>query len=213
MPSRFVLAVASMIILFVAALAALVAPSFARLPQAPYSQDATPTLDPFPRPNSFDIVVAEQVFEGGRMFYLQPVDRIWVLFYDGESRDTGTWAVYENVWTEGMPETDTTIIPPDGYIQPKRGFGVLWREDEDLRAKLGFALDPEIGFESHYTFTEGAVSVVDGVVTVEAGVHTLTSYYGAIFTFDEPSMSWTREVIEPVAEMTIEPTAEVTPES
>jgi hypothetical protein len=205
MPSRFVLAIASLLILFVAALAALVAPSFARLPLAPYSQDATPTLDPFPRPNSFDIVVAEQVFEGGRMFYLQPVDRIWVLVNDPDSRDSGVWLVYENEWIEGMPETDPSITTPDGYIQPKRGFGVLWREDEDLRSQLGFALDPEVGFESHYTFTEGAISVVDGVVTVDAGVHTLTSYYGAIFTFDEPSMTWTRESVV-MPEMTPEAT-------
>lgn len=210
MPSRFVLAVVSMLILFIAAMAALVAPSFARLPQAPLYQDATPTLDPFPRPNSFDLIVAEQVFEGGRMFYLQPVDRIWVLIYDEDTRDSGTWAVYENEWVEGMPEIDPSIIAPDGYIQPRRGFGVLWREDEDLREALGFALDPEIGFESHYTFKQGAIRIVDGVAVIEAGVHTLTSYYGALFTFDEPTMTWTREIIA-MPEMTPEATAEATP--
>lgn len=203
MPSRFVLAVVSMLILFIAALAALVAPSFARLPQAPLYQDATPTLDPFPRPNSFDLIVAEQVFEGGRMFYLQPVDRIWVLFYDEDTRDSGIWVVYENQWVEGMPEIDPAIIPPDGYVQPRRGFGMLWRNNPDVREALGFALDPEIGFESHYTFTQGAIRVVDGVVVVEAGVHTLLSYYGALFTFDEPTMTWTRQII---------PTPELTPE-
>lgn len=206
MPSRFVLAVVSMLILFIAALAALVAPSFARLPQAPLYQDATPTLDPFPRPNSFDLIVAEQVFEGGRMFYLQPVDRIWVLFYDEDTRDSGTWAVYENQWVEGMPEIDPSIIVPDGYVQPRRGFGMLWRNNPDVREALGFALDPEIGFESHYTFTQGAIRVVDGVVVVEAGVHTLLSYYGALFTFDEPTMTWTRQLIS-----TPELTPEVTP--
>lgn len=210
MPSRFVLAVASMLILFIAAMAALVAPSFARLPQASLYQDATPTLDPFPRPNSFDLIVAEQVFEGGRMFYLQPVDRIWVLVYDEDTRDSGTWAVYENEWVEGMPEIDPSIIAPDGYIQPRRGFGVLWRENDDLREVLGFALDPEIGFESHYTFEQGAIRIVDGVAVIEAGVHTLTSYYGALFTFDEPTMTWTRQIIA-MPEMTPEATAEATP--
>jgi hypothetical protein len=211
MPSRFVLAVVSLLTLFIAALAALVAPSFARLPQAPSLQDATPTLDPFPRPNSFDIIVAEQVFEGGRMFYLQPVDRIWVLVNADDTRESGVWMVYENEWIEGMPETDPTIVVPDGYIQPKRGFGVVWRDNEDLRDQLGFALDPETGFESHYTFTEGAINVVDGVAVVTPGVHTLASYYGAIFTFDEPSMTWTRELV-PQMEMTAEPTAEATPD-
>jgi len=205
MPSRFVLVMSSLLILFIAALAALVAPSFARLPLAPLSQDATPTLDPFPRPNSFDIIVAEQVFEGGRMFYLQPVDRIWVLIYDEDTRESGSWMVYENEWIEGMPETDPSIIAPDGYIQPKRGFGVVWRENEALRDQLGFALDPEIGFESHYTFTEGSISVVESVAVVNPGVHTLVSYYGAIFTFDEPTMTWTREIV-PQPEMTAEAT-------
>ncbi len=209
MPSRFVLAVVSMLILFIAAMAALVAPSFARLPQAPLYQGAIPTLDPFPRPNSFDLIVAEQVFEGGRMFYLQPVDRIWVLLYDEDTRDSGTWAVYENEWVEGMPEIDPSIIAPDGYVQPRRGFGLLWRKNDDLREALGFALDPEIGFESHYTFTEGAIRIVDGSVVIEAGVHTLVSYYGALFTFDEPTMTWTREIIT-MPEMTPEATAEAT---
>ncbi|MCU0481353.1 MAG: hypothetical protein MUE54_09085 [Anaerolineae bacterium] len=211
MPSRFVLVMSSLMILLIAALAALVAPSFARLPQAPLYQDAVPTLDPFPRPNSFDIIVAEQVFEGGRMFYLQPVDRIWVLVNDADARESGTWMVYENGWIEGMPETDPTIVVPDGYVQPKRGFGVVWRENEDLRDQLGFALDPEIGFESHYTFTEGTIRVVDDVAVLNPGVHTLVSYYGAIFTFDEPTMTWTRELI-PQLEMTAEPTAEATPD-
>lgn len=193
MPSRFVLAVISVLVLFIAALAALVAPSFARLPYATSTQDAVPTLDPFPRPNSFNLIVAEQVFEGGRMFYLQPVDRIWVLINDPDTRDSGTWVVYENGWTEGMPEQDPNIRPPDGYVQPKRGFGFVWRSNEELQAQLGFALDPEIGFESHYTFTQGEIKVVNGVATIMPGIHTLMSYYGAKFTFDEPSMTWTRE--------------------
>ena len=39
----------------------------------------TPTPDPFPTPVAGQIYVAEQRFEDGWMFWVQPVGQIWVL--------------------------------------------------------------------------------------------------------------------------------------
>ncbi|MCL4870440.1 MAG: hypothetical protein KJ063_15860 [Anaerolineae bacterium] len=85
---------------------------------------------------------AEQPFEHGRMVWVQGEDRIYVLFADGSSPH---WYPYEDLWDPGDPEIDPTIIPPPGYYQPQRGFGLVWREQPGVRARLGWATEPEMG--------------------------------------------------------------------
>jgi hypothetical protein len=48
-----------------------------------------------------------------------------------------------------MPETDPAFDPPagSGFYQPKRGFGRVWREQPGVRERLGWATDPEFGFD------------------------------------------------------------------
>src|SRR5689334_4849991 len=48
------------------------------VPATPTAQ-ATPTFDPFPTPTVSQIQVAEQVFEHGRMMWIQPRKQIWVM--------------------------------------------------------------------------------------------------------------------------------------
>ena len=38
-----------------------------------------------------------------------------------------------------MPEEDPDIIPPEGYYEPVRGFGKVWREERGVREHLGWA--------------------------------------------------------------------------
>ena len=154
--------------------------------------DPVPTVDPFPRPTEFDLIVAEQVFENGRMFYLQPAGRVWVMIYDDpEDRTTGTWTAYPDEWNEDLPEFDESIRPPDGLHQPIRGFGHVWRENEDVREALGWAFDPEFGHLTHYTFTAGDIEVdEDNNVSILPGVHTLRSGYGGLYIFDELEGTW-----------------------
>jgi hypothetical protein len=45
-------------------------------------------------------------------------------------------------------ESDPSIVPPEGYYQPVRGFGKLWREE--LRSALGWALAPERSYTAQY---------------------------------------------------------------
>lgn len=149
---------------------------------------STPTVDPFPTPTVNQVIVAEQVFENGRMFYLQPTQEIWVMVNTGDAT-TGTYSRFPDTWREGMPESDPDIEPPEGMYQPLRGFGKLWRENEEVRDALGWALDPEHGRVATYQYFPGG-EVVNGVYSPGPGYHTVDSYYGGTFVFNESDSTW-----------------------
>lgn len=93
---------------------------------------------------------AEQAFEHGRMIWLEEISGenfttqkiLLVFFADGK------YAQYQDTWTEGQPESDPSLTPPDGKYQPVRGFGKVWRENDSVRNGLGWALAPEQGFDT-----------------------------------------------------------------
>jgi len=93
---------------------------------------------------------AEQPFEHGRMIWLEKADAdnpvlegvIFVFYADGRCER------YDDTWTEGMPESDPAFAPPAGLLQPIRGFGKLWRENTNVRDRLGWATAPEQGFDT-----------------------------------------------------------------
>ncbi len=109
----------------------------------------------FPTPLVQPIQVAEQLFEHGRMFWLQPTDQIWVMKITGEGR--GTWEIYQNDFVDGEPESDPSLVPPEGRYQPVRGFGKLWRESGNLRQELGWGVTPEFGYVSNYEYHAGGI--------------------------------------------------------
>lgn len=76
-------------------------------------------------------------FERGYMFWLEDVDQIYVMAY-GSSELEGTLSIYQDIWQEGMPETDPSIVPPGGFFQPDRGFGEIWRTQPGVRETLGW---------------------------------------------------------------------------
>jgi hypothetical protein len=98
---------------------------------------------------------AEQVFEGGRMLWLQDGSLvsenykgqplIFVLYTNGNS-----WEVYTDTWTSTEPDSDPTLAPPEGLIQPIRGFGKVWRNSPKVQNQLHWALAAEQGFETFY---------------------------------------------------------------
>ncbi len=141
----------------------------------------------FPPVTEAEVQVAEQVFEGGRMFWVQPVNQIWVLETTGEGQ--GTWTVYEDTYSEGEPATDPNIEAPEGLIQPERGFGKLWRENPTVRDILGWAVTPEFGFVSTYRYIPGG-EVVDGEYAPGPGFHVLFSLNSEEFRFDESNGRW-----------------------
>jgi hypothetical protein len=95
--------------------------------------------------------MAVQRFEHGLMIWTEWEDRIRVFFDDSTAVSLRSWAMYDNAWFEGMPESDPSIVPPPGLYQPVRGFGQLWREGSHratpIRELLGWAVEPEFGIE------------------------------------------------------------------
>jgi hypothetical protein len=151
------------------------------------------TVEPsafFPTPTFNRIQVAEQTFENGRMFWLEPIDQIWVMVQGTDDKRSGVWMVFDNAFDEGDQEFDPAITPPEGFLQPVRGFGQLWRENDEVRGALGWATQNEIGHVSDYQY-QPAGTVTDGQFEAEPGYHILSSGYGnKIFRFNEVNGTW-----------------------
>jgi hypothetical protein len=86
----------------------------------------------------------EQRFEGGLMIWLAITQEIYVFYSDGNEP---TWEKYPDTFTEGISESDESIIPPEGRLQPIRGFGLVWRENPPVRERLGWAVEAEFGYD------------------------------------------------------------------
>jgi hypothetical protein len=147
----------------------------------------TPTIDPFPTPTIGQIQVAEQQFEHGRMFWIQPRKQIWVIYDDGSG--SGKWEIYEDTFQDGEMESDPSIVPPPGQYQPERGFGKLWRETPGVRDRLGFGIIPEYGYVSNYEYHPGG-TVQNGQYIPGPGYHILFSLYQDKFQFNEADGTW-----------------------
>lgn len=151
----------------------------------------TPLPDGFPTPTVGQVFMAEQAFQHGRMFWLEPVQQIWVLTTD--ENENQVWLVYNDTWEEGDPETDTSLVPPEpGLQQPIRGFGKLWRENEDLRNLIGWAVDPELGFVTRYEFHHGGEVDASGTYVSAPGYHVFQAYNGDILVIDEATRTWSK---------------------
>lgn len=152
---------------------------------------AVPTALPtnFPTPTIAQVQVAEQLFEHGRMFWLGPIQQIWVLRITSEGH--GTWEVYEDTFVDGEPETDPSLVPPEGRYQPERGFGKLWRESGNLREELGWGVTPEFGYVSNYEYHPGGYIDENGQYVQGPGYHIVYSLAGEMFRFNEADGTWT----------------------
>lgn len=158
-------------------------PSVATTPSGPTA------LPPnFPTPVVAPVQIAEQLFENGRMFWIEPIGQIWVLSITGEGR--GTWSIYEDTYVEGEPETDPSLVPPDGRYQPERGFGKLWREAGSLRQELGWGITPEFGYISQYEYHAGGTVDANGQYTPGPGYHIVFSLASELFRFNESDGTW-----------------------
>jgi len=91
-------------------------------------------------------LIAEEKFEGGRMFWREGIeeDQVLALF------DDGRWQIVEHSHFGGgdpafsCPDADT---PEECPPTPKRGFGKAWCEKSEIRDRLGDAIDCERGYQ------------------------------------------------------------------
>lgn len=148
----------------------------------------TPTPDPFPTRVKVSIYVAEQEFEGGWMVWLQPNSQIWLLTVDEAGENV--WSVFDDTFVEGEAESDPQIVPPEGSHQPVRGFGKLWRENPEVRQKLGWAVAAEVGHTTKYRYYHGGHVNEANEYVPGPGYHQVNSISGDRFRFDEETFRW-----------------------
>jgi hypothetical protein len=104
---------------------------------------------------------AVQPFEGGLMIWREDDRQIYTLYADG------SWMAVDDTWTEDQPASDPAITAPADHFQPIRGFGKVWRNNRQVRGRLGWGLEPERGVDaSVQPFQSGSVIELDGRVYV-----------------------------------------------
>ncbi len=114
---------------------------------------ADPTLTHLigcPQGSSYSTTTAVQAFEHGTMIYVQSPSAIYVLTLDGRFRR------FDDTWVSGVDPDIGGETPPLGLIEPKRGFGKVWRLNLDVRGALGWGVTEEQGASGTYqTFDRG----------------------------------------------------------
>lgn len=104
---------------------------------------------------------ATQPFQYGRMFWREETRHIYALL------TAGFWVDVPDTWTEDQPPYDASLIPPEGLYQPVRGFGRVWREVlRGPNTAIGWATQPEIGYEALWQLFEGGILITDDGGTV-----------------------------------------------
>ena len=151
---------------------------------------STPLPPGFPTPTVAQIQIAEQVFEHGRMLWVQPVGQIWVMMDDPNDSTRGAWIIQQDTFQEGDPETDPSLVPPDGMLQPERGFGKIWRENPNISQGLGWAITPEFGYVSGYEYHPGGTVDAAGQFAAGPGYHIIVGMEQQRFRFNEADSTW-----------------------
>jgi hypothetical protein len=107
----------------------------------------TPRLPDCPPNAATDTQAAAQFFWYGKMFWIGSQDAIYVLY---DNNVAPRWQVFQDTFEDGMPEADPNLdlnAPPYADWQPRRGFGLIWRNQENVRARIGWA---ESAYEQPY---------------------------------------------------------------
>ncbi|GAB4572379.1 MAG: hypothetical protein Kow0077_11700 [Anaerolineae bacterium] len=127
------------------------------------------------------MAAASLAFERGMMFWLSNEQQIYVLYSDGQQP---AWERYPDTYVEGMPERDPAIVGPQGlWQQPRRGFGLVWRTQPNVRNRLGWALRE---WEDAYTATVQQAGAESG------GNLYLTGPDGIVYELAGSGAQWTR---------------------
>jgi len=93
-----------------------------------------------------------QDFEGGRAYRYAPdpsypADQrgtVYIIYNDGE------WITFPDVWDASQPSSDPSLVVPGGRYQPVDSIGKVWRENGDVRNRLGWAYGPQTKFSGRF---------------------------------------------------------------
>lgn len=102
------------------------------------------------------VYAAWQPFENGVMMWWSDLDQVWVLI-NRPANVTNAY-IYQDEWTN---ETAPNFgIPPANRHGAIRGFGRVWGRLGGPLSDLGWALAPEIGYDSaSRTITNGVITI------------------------------------------------------
>lgn len=109
---------------------------------------------------------AVQPFEHGEMLWQEQGPFIYVLC------DDGRYCAYGDSWNDAQPELACEAEPPEGMLQPKRGFGLVWCNESLVRERIGWATAQESALTaSSQVFARGmAVALPDGqIILLQTG--------------------------------------------
>lgn len=148
----------------------------------------TATPDVFPTAVVGQIYVAEQAFQNGNMYWLQPINQIWVATTDKDGKKI--WLAFQDTFVDGEQENDPSLTPPADLLQPVRGFGKLWRENKDIQALVGWAKDAEFGYVTRYEYRAGGSVNAQNVYVPGKGRHVITLLDGQMMEFNEDDKTW-----------------------
>jgi hypothetical protein len=95
-------------------------------------------------------------FQNGFMLWVQQQDAIYVLY---DSANQPRWQVFNDAYIDnsGIPDFDPAYGNPPAYTwQPKRGFGLLWRNQNVVRERLGWSvIEWETPFDAQVQISSG----------------------------------------------------------
>jgi hypothetical protein len=118
-------------------------------------------------------------FENGFMMWSAARDAIFVLYIsEGDVR----WQEIADRFQEGMLEVDSDLnaLKPPYTFQPRRGMGLIWRENDEMRERLGWAV-AEYEFPYEIEIQMGQ----DGTTYVR-------DWRGGVFVLLEEGADWMR---------------------
>lgn len=117
---------------------------------------------------------ATQGFERGTLLWRVNPDQVYVMYGDGRLEFYPMSAYPESV-RQNPPGGDPNIYPPAGFQQPVRGFGLVWRDNPQVRDGIGWAIEGENRADMFYGFV--AQDFVGGTIIHECrmGIRVLLS--------------------------------------
>ncbi|NDJ84975.1 MAG: hypothetical protein GYB66_03725 [Chloroflexi bacterium] len=92
--------------------------------------------------------MAYQRFEGGFMIWIGNQQRI-IIAFEPPTAVFPAWQMQPDTFVEGTVLDESAYNPPNDRFIPVRGFGLVWRNDTILQDQLGWARQPERGYQGY----------------------------------------------------------------
>lgn len=183
----------------------------AETPQPPQATAADAVQ--YPQPVQTHMAVADEYFERGYVVWLPDWNQIWVFvqpvvapgkidlgrgLMGPDSTPApltygGPWYRFADTFDPAVDmDTDPNLRPPPGKQQPKGGIGKIWRENPELQAALGWALDWERPYKTFInSYAIGVLGKGEGFVQT-GRIYTIYASDGALFYVHEEAGIWSR---------------------